>query len=162
MKRTLAISACLLGHRVRYDGGHKAWPLAEKMVELGVTWIPFCPETECGLGVPREPMRLEGIPEAPTVITIHTRQDHTATLRAWSGQRLTEWGRMAIDGVLWKGRSPSCGLIGVPVYHASGQQQAMGQGIFARACQGCFPHLPMTEADRLPEWQAVTAWIRSW
>src|SRR3989442_12459373 len=61
----LGISACLLGHEVRYDGGHKRDPLLVETLGRFVEWVPVCPEGELGLGVPREPIRLEGESAAP-------------------------------------------------------------------------------------------------
>ena len=50
----VAISACLLGRPVRYDGGTK--PCAE-VIELAnkVEVCPVCPEGAAGLPVPRPP-----------------------------------------------------------------------------------------------------------
>jgi len=56
------VSACLLGERVRYDGGHKLDRLLIDALGEDVTFVPVCPEVECGLGVPREAMHLEGDP----------------------------------------------------------------------------------------------------
>ena len=50
----LGISACLLGERVRFDGGHKRDPFLVKSLGRFVDWVPVCPEVECGLDAPRE------------------------------------------------------------------------------------------------------------
>lgn len=54
------ISACLLGQKVRYDGGHcrqsNAW--LDELKEAGLL-IPVCPEVEAGMGTPREPIELK-------------------------------------------------------------------------------------------------------
>jgi uncharacterized protein YbbK (DUF523 family) len=57
-KIRLGISSCLLGERVRYDGGHKHDAYLAETLGQFVEWIPVCPEVECGLGVPREMMNL--------------------------------------------------------------------------------------------------------
>lgn len=158
-----AISACLLGHRVRYDGGHKAWPFAAELAQRGVQWVPFCPEAECGLGVPREAMRLEGDPGQPTLVTLDTRIDHTTALQGWSETRVAAWRSLPIRGVLLKARSPSCGLSSVPVCNpTTGKPLALGAGLFARVCRNHLPHLPLEEADRLADWPAVAAWFATW
>jgi uncharacterized protein YbbK (DUF523 family) len=54
----LGISSCLLGERVRYDGGHKHDAYLTDTLGQFVQWVPVCPEVECGLGVPREMMNL--------------------------------------------------------------------------------------------------------
>ncbi len=67
-KFKIGVSACLLGERVRYDGGHKLDRLLIDALGEDVTYVPVCPEVECGLGVPREAMRLEGDPDAPRLV----------------------------------------------------------------------------------------------
>ncbi|MHB1390954.1 MAG: 2-thiouracil desulfurase family protein [Thermoleophilia bacterium] len=77
----LGVSACLLGRKVRYDGGHK---LDRSLIEaLGpfVEWVPVCPEAETRLGVPREAMWLVGTGDQPRLITRRTRIDYTARMQ---------------------------------------------------------------------------------
>jgi len=54
----IGISSCLLGERVRFDGGHKRDAFLADMFGRHVEWVPVCPEFEMGLGVPRETLRL--------------------------------------------------------------------------------------------------------
>jgi uncharacterized protein YbbK (DUF523 family) len=63
------VSACLLGQKVRYDGQHKLDRFIVDTLGRYVEFVPVCPEVECGLGVPRESMRLVGTPEAPRLMT---------------------------------------------------------------------------------------------
>ena len=51
-KPRIAISACLTGHSVRYNGGHKASDLCRMQLEEHFDWLPVCPEVAIGLGVP--------------------------------------------------------------------------------------------------------------
>lgn len=65
-KFKIGISSCLLGEKVRYDGGHKLnTVLKDALLEKHIDYIPVCPEVECGLGVPRKSMHLEGNPKSP-------------------------------------------------------------------------------------------------
>ena len=64
----IGISSCLLGHPVRYDGGHKLDRFIRDTLGQYVTFVPVCPEMECGLPVPRESMRLVGDPAAPRAL----------------------------------------------------------------------------------------------
>jgi uncharacterized protein YbbK (DUF523 family) len=57
-KPRIGISACLLGQRVRYDGGDKRDRFLTETFGPHVEWVPVCPEAEVGMGVPREPVRL--------------------------------------------------------------------------------------------------------
>ena len=52
----LGISACLLGERVRYDGGHKLDSFLVNILGQYVEWVPVCSEVEIGLPVLREPV----------------------------------------------------------------------------------------------------------
>ena len=54
----LGISACLLGDKVRYDGGHKRDTFLTDVFGPLVEWVKVCPEVEVGMGTPREPIRL--------------------------------------------------------------------------------------------------------
>jgi uncharacterized protein YbbK (DUF523 family) len=49
----LGVSACLLGERVRYDGGHKRDDFLTDVLGHHVEWVAVCPEVDIGLGVPR-------------------------------------------------------------------------------------------------------------
>ncbi|MBF0341337.1 MAG: DUF523 domain-containing protein [Magnetococcales bacterium] len=156
----VAISACLLGLPVRYDGGDKAWPLVAALERLGVCWLPFCPEAECGLGVPRESMRLQGDPEQPRLVTLVTGIDHTERLLAWSGERLERLAAAGVAGFLFKSRSPSCGLGSTPVHDTLGDGRAApGSGLFARACGQRFSALPQSDAELLADEPALRAFL---
>ncbi len=64
----VGVSACLLGEPVRYDGGNKHDHFITGTMVRFFSFVPVCPEVECGMTVPREAMRLEGDPAA--VITV--------------------------------------------------------------------------------------------
>ena len=51
----LLISACLIGAKCKYSGGHNALPEnALAALRKRYALVPVCPETAGGLGVPRE------------------------------------------------------------------------------------------------------------
>jgi uncharacterized protein YbbK (DUF523 family) len=106
-KPSLGISSCLLGSNVRYDGGHKLDRYLSDVLGRHVHWVPVCPEVECGLGVPRESMRLVGDPASPRLITTHTGTDHTQRMERWARQRSAELEREDLCGFVFKSRSPS-------------------------------------------------------
>src|SRR5512135_501449 len=89
-KIKLGISSCLLGEKVRYDGGHKLDHYIKETLGKYVDWVSVCPEVQYGLSVPREAMRLVGTAGAPRLVTIHTGTDHTDGMRSWAKQRLNE------------------------------------------------------------------------
>ena len=55
----IGISTCLLGEKVRFDGGHKHDRYLTHTLGEYFQWVPVCPEVELGLGTPRETLRLE-------------------------------------------------------------------------------------------------------
>ena len=86
----LGISTCLLGENVRYDGGHKLDHFLADILGQYVDYIPVCPEVECGLGTPRESLRLEGNPVGPRLVTIQTHIDHTDRIIKWARKRVRD------------------------------------------------------------------------
>ena len=132
-KIKLGISSCLLGEKVRYDGGHKLDYYLKDTLGQFVEWTPVCPEVECGLSVPREAMRLTGTPDALRLVTRRTGIDYTEKMQQWAQGRLGELEKEDLCGFIFKSRSPSSGMRGVKVYNPSGIPSTSGVGIFARA-----------------------------
>lgn len=145
----VGISACLLGQKVRYDGGHSLDCFLTKTWGRYIEWTPVCPETEAGLPVPREPMRLFGDVNSPRLKTINTNIDHTERLLSWTQKRLDELELENLCGFVFKSRSPSSGMKGVKVYDDTGHSRPLGTGIFARAFMDRFPLLPVTDEEGL-------------
>jgi uncharacterized protein YbbK (DUF523 family) len=79
----VGVSSCLLGERVRYDGGHKLDRTITDCLGRIFRLVPVCPETGCGMPPPREAMRLEGDPAAPRLVTRQSRIDLTDQMLAW-------------------------------------------------------------------------------
>lgn len=144
----IGISSCLLGEKVRYDGGHRYDRYLAGTLGGACAFTGVCPETGCGLPTPREAMRLEGDPQAPRLITRKTRVDLTGQLLAWCRSRLPEPDVAKLCGFIFKTRSPSCGLFRVKVYQP-GIPPRSGRGLFADALLGRFPLLPVEEDERL-------------
>ena len=145
----LGISSCLLGNNVRYDRGHKLDRYLRDVLGRFIRWVPVCPEVECGLGVPRESMRLVGDPAAPRLLTIRSGVDLTARMEAWAEKRAAERDVEDLRGFVFKASSPSSGLRGVKVYDEKGNPSRRGVGIFARAFTERFPLVPVEDEGRL-------------
>jgi uncharacterized protein YbgA (DUF1722 family)/uncharacterized protein YbbK (DUF523 family) len=145
----LGISSCLLGNNVRYDGGHKLDRYLRDVLGRFVRWVPVCPEVECGLGVPRESMRLVGDPAAPRLLTIRNGVDLTARMEAWARKRAAALDAEDLRGFVFKSNSPSSGLRSVKVYDEKGNPSRRGVGIFARAFTERFPLVPVEDEGRL-------------
>jgi uncharacterized protein YbbK (DUF523 family) len=151
----IGISQCLLGDHVRYDGGHKRDSLLADIVGRYVEWVPVCPEVEAGFGVPREAMRLIGTLQAPRLMTVTTGIDQTQSMEQWCRRRIRELEKLNLAGYVFKSRSPSCGIGGVPLFSTQAMETQDGVGLFARAFMEHFPLMPVEDEDRLHDPQIL-------
>lgn len=161
MKIRLGISACLLGQKTRYDGGHQFDDLLADTFGGFVEWVPVCPEVEYGLPVPREKMRLEGDPGTPRLLTIESRLDHTDGMLEWASEKLEQLEKLKLQGFIFKGRSPSCGLRGVKVYGPDGAMVQDGTGLFAQAFIERFRLIPVEDDERLHDPDVMDNFIKA-
>ena len=146
----ILISACLLGEKVRYDGGDKRDPFLIETFGKFARWIPVCPEVGCGLAIPREPMILKGDPVTPRLSGANTGTDYTARMTRWADARLGELEPFGLCGYVCKKNSPSCSGIGrIDVLGESGAVAGPGSGIFTKAFVERFPRVPVEEEGRL-------------
>jgi len=145
----LGISACLLGEPVRYDGGHKLDRFVRDTLGQYVEYVPVCAEVECGLGVPRESMHLEGDPQAPRLVTSRTKRDITDQMLAWAHNRMTKLERENLCGFIFKSNSPSSGMERVKIFDRNGMPRKIGIGVFAGVFMKHFPLIPVEEEGRL-------------
>ena len=100
-------------------------------------WVRICPEADCGLPVPREPMRLAGDPGRPRLIANGTGSDLTERLERWADARLDALAGLGLSGYVCKSGSPSCGM--------------EPAGLFTRMFVERFPGLPVEEEGRLQD-----------
>ena len=155
----IGISQCLLGDKVRYDGGHKRDSFLIEALGRDVEWVPVCPEVELGLGTPREPMRLVGDPQAPRLITITTGIDHTVAMNHFAQQQVRQLEALDLSGYVFKADSPSCGITQVPLFNQDIETND-GVGLFARAFIEYFPLIPIEEESRLHDPQSVNSFLK--
>lgn len=145
----IGVSSCLLGNEVRFDGGHKHDRYLTGTLSNYFTFVPVCPEVECGLSIPREAMRLTGDPGKPTLITNKTGINHTERMINWAKKKVVELENESLCGFIFKNRSPSSGMERVKVYDKNNVPRSIGVGLFARAFMDHFPLLPVEEEGRL-------------
>lgn len=148
-KIRLGISTCLLGEKVRYDGGHKLDHFLVDTLGRFVEYVPVCPEVELGLSIPREALRQVGDPDDPRLVTSRSGQDLTEPMLDWARQRARALEKEDLCGFIFKSRSPSSGMERVKVYNSKGMAHKTGVGIFARVFMEHFPLLPVEEEGRL-------------
>jgi len=146
----IGVSSCLLGKEVRYNGGHSHDRYITGPLGQYFTFVDVCPEVEAGFGIPRETLRLVGVPESPRLLTSRTGNDVTDTMLKWAQKRVQELEKEDLCGFIFKSRSPSSGMERVKVYTEKGFPGSnKGIGLFARAFMAHFPLVPVEEEGRL-------------
>ncbi|HFD79589.1 MAG TPA: DUF523 domain-containing protein [Gammaproteobacteria bacterium] len=146
----VAISSCLLGERVRYDGGDKRDPFITETLARQFRWLPLCPETAIGLGVPRAPIQLVDIDGLTHALGVRRPElDPTRALLAFAHQQLELLA--GVDGWICKSRSPSCGLSDTPVYDQRGDRLRSGSGLFTAVIRECLGQLPLIDERQLAD-----------
>ena len=147
----IGISGCLIGEKVRYDGGHKRNSMIVDSLAPVATLIPICPEVELGMGVPRPPLAL--VKDMSGDVRMITRDggNHDFTYRMEQFAVQICIGRLCgISGYIFKARSPSCGVGDVPVHNVCGDVVLENSfGLYARSIHQIMPNLPITDEKRL-------------
>jgi len=110
--KKVAISACLLGERCRYDGTDNRDPKLLGKLE-GSTLIPFCPEDHC-FGTPRPTMDLIETEEGTKAISNVTGADLSPPVKEYARRFFDE--HPDIELFIGKDRSPSCGVCSARLY----------------------------------------------
>lgn len=142
----VAVSSCLLGDLVRYNGGHSRDRFLDDRLAPYVDWLPLCPEMEIGLGAPRESLHLEESPDGPRLITRATHRDHTEPMTTLAATRCAG---LDADGYVFKSKSPTCGIHGVAIYRGDRAVDHRHRGLFAAAVMEAHPLLPVEDEGRL-------------
>lgn len=149
-KIRLGVSSCLLGEKVRYDGGHQFNHYVAKVLGEYAEFVPVCPEVEVGLPTPRETLRLI-VDEGNQVRLVFPKhgEDITERMETWARERVKHLAEQNLDGFIFKSKSPSSGMERVKLYDKNGVPRKVGVGVFARIFMETFPLLPVEEEGRL-------------
>jgi uncharacterized protein YbgA (DUF1722 family)/uncharacterized protein YbbK (DUF523 family) len=146
----VGVSACLLGEKVRYDGGHKHNHLLTDLLGRWFEYVPVCPEVEIGLGTPRETIRLEQHPGGVRLVAPKSGADLTERMTTWAQRRVAGLAALDLSGYVLKKDSPSCGMERVRLYD-HGNASRTGRGLFAAVLLEREPALPVEEEGRLAD-----------
>ena len=146
----IGISACVLGDKVRYDGGHKASAFCMQQLAPLVQYVPVCPEMAIGMKSPRPAIRLQQDDELNIrlVQSNDSSVDHTEAMLAFTEKKLPSLN--TLSGYIVCAKSPSCGMERVRLFDTKGQQLGkLGIGIFTHQLMQRYPWLPVEEDGRL-------------
>ena len=156
MSQKVLVSRCLLGHRVRYDGGASGpyGQLARWQDEGRI--IALCPEVAGGLPTPRAPAEIPGgqgldVLNGKAPVMTSEGEDVTAAFMDGAQQALALVNRHGIRIAILKANSPSCG--NVQTYDGSfSGVNVEGQGVTAALLAGAgvqvFSELQLDDAAR--------------
>lgn len=141
----MGVSRCLGFAPCRWDG---AIVLSPEVAELApyVELRPICPEVEMGLGVPRDPIRIVSVQGVRRLVQPATGRDLTEAIE--SVVRRCAADLAPADGLILKGRSPSCGLYDTRVYASASADEALDEtsrGLFAAGMLAHLPHLAVED-----------------
>lgn len=147
-KIPVGISSCLLGEKVRFDGGHKNNSYVGKTLGQYFDLQAFCPELDIGLGIPRKPIRLSR-KDSDVIRCIpvdNPEPDFTDALTKSANDK-KQW-HSNLCGYILKKDSPSCGMERVKIW-GDVMPIREGVGIYAGKLMENFPYLPVEEEGRL-------------
>lgn len=156
---SIGVSACLLGEKVRYDGGDKYNAFIAAGLAGVFELLPICPEVEAGMGVPRPPIRLVWEQGRLEAVRVDDSSVHVGKLLESCGR--VEAGRCQhVCGYIFKSRSPSCGVTSTPI---EGGPTEYGAGLFARQIMQAWPLMPVVEEVALESVEGRVGFIdRVW
>ena len=100
----ILISACLVGDKTKYDGRSNYHPAIKDLLEK-YDLIPFCPEVEGGLSIPRKPCERKGGKIINSDGKDVTKQFHLGAEKAYNICMY-----LGVTTVILKDNSPSCGV----------------------------------------------------
>jgi len=151
----LAVSSCLLGNEIRYNGGHKRDKFITETLSKYCEYEPFCPE-DIAFGTPRDAIRLVQTKQnGLQVQKVNSGEDITTALRAGCDIELLKIDLDTISGIIFQAKSPSCGFGSAKIYLENGYSNGKTDGVFVSACKKKAPHLPMEEEARL-----IDPWLK--
>ncbi len=151
---SIGISRCLSGDLVRYDGKGKY--SSNCCIELNQIFklLTVCPEVESGLSVPRPPVELIQFPDTIKALGKNNPNiDVTQKLNAFCDEKVPLLNTMS--GFVFTPRSPSCGLMSVPIKSIDGRLIGLTSGLFAQSLVQRYPYLPVIEEPVLSNRQAL-------
>lgn len=120
----IMVSACLLGHKCKYNGGDNFSAAVKEFIK-GHEAIPVCPEVSGGLPVPRTPCEI-----ANGEVVTSSGRSRDREYREGANLCLEAAKKHKIDLAILQSRSPSCGVN--QIYDGSFSGKLIkGSGVFA-------------------------------
>lgn len=147
-KPLIAVSSCLAGYSVRYDGSDRFEPDLVRILEQHFSLVSICPEVAIGLGTPRPPIkRVHSRGQERLVQVDDISRDITDAMQDYFVRSIPLM--QTVCAYVFKARSPSCGPKDVPIDQEGSDLAAVGRGLFVHYLSSRFPDLPVADEDDL-------------
>ena len=145
-KIKIAVSSCLLGKAVRYDGTDNHIEYITEQLANEYNLISLCPEMAVGMGVPRPPIQLVDDGNSIQVLGVDNPKNNMTKALSEYGIEIIEL-HSDICGYIFKKNSPSCGTKNVKVLNSQGEYERRGQGVYASVIMKNLPMLPVIDEE---------------
>lgn len=155
MKPRILVSACLGFCSCRYDGSVIKNDLVSLLSEH-VEFITVCPEMGIGLPAPREAIRVVTQKQERKLLGSYSGVDYTKDMENFVQQFMSDLDVDQIDGIILKGKSPTCGFKDVKHYPSHGKVQShltKTSGFFGGALMASYTGLVIEDDGRLLNWE---------
>lgn len=150
-KPIIAISGCLLGEKIRYNGKDKQHSSLNSDFKDKFEVLSFCPEVEMGLGIPRAPIQLMTLDSKTNLVDVENPKiNHTELAQRTFEKMIPKL--KEVCGIILTTRSPSCGYNPVDVFNE--KQDLIGKlekGLWANFLEERLPLVPKIDSSDLDD-----------
>ena len=154
----VAVSSCLMGSAVRYDGQHKRQTRIVEMFDEHFEAVVVCPEMLAGLGTPRPPVQLVRVGNQIQARGVQDKElDVTKLIEKVVAEFIAV--HTELSGMILQSRSPSCGVGSTPLFDECSETIGFTNGLFADAIVNAFPGMPIQEDDWFVDQGAVDKFV---
>ncbi|MCB9060958.1 MAG: DUF523 and DUF1722 domain-containing protein [Halobacteriovoraceae bacterium] len=145
-KPKILISSCLLGMKVRHDGGHCSNRTVNELFSRFIEFVPICPEQFIGLGTPRPAMHLRISNGDMCLVDKEGRnyKEEQQRLKNIHDSIPVE----QICGAILKKNSPSCALDRITYTDDEGRFLGKTDGVYAKLLKKSLD-IPLIDDGRL-------------
>ncbi len=148
MKPKVFISRCIEQEACRWNGSIISSAEIRDLIPF-VEVINACPEADIGLGIPRDPIRIEMHEEKICLVQPSTGIELTDKMKVYAEEQSHLY--QDVDGFIFKSKSPSCGTSDVKIYSGpnSKEKSSYGSGLFYSEIKSTFSKKAIEDEGRL-------------
>ncbi|MEZ5497303.1 MAG: DUF523 domain-containing protein [Gammaproteobacteria bacterium] len=155
----LAVSACLLGHDVRFDGKSKRIDLSLLFPADEFTLTAICPEVNMGMSIPRKPIQIINHNNQLQLTQVENPKIHfESQMQNWFNENIEFFKKFS--GFILKSKSPSCGNQTTPHFQTDGESN-IGDGYFVYLLKKINPQIAIIDEKNLLQTETLNKFKRS-